>query len=163
MPTTLQSVISKDPNASELAPLTANDTYSTAVNAELASLDAASARADALAAKHEDLTGVVRVFSQAMSGLKSIVKRFPEVSAHIDEAIKKVQLAMGAVQNNPVKPAPFASTTASGAPVPSGTPLFSTGVPAGTPTTGNYTDPKGAIWRYNGTAWVILIPAPVKK
>ena len=38
MTTTLQSVIQKDPNSGDLSPLASNETFTTAINAELAAL-----------------------------------------------------------------------------------------------------------------------------
>lgn len=107
---TLSAIVSKDPNSSDLSPLVSNSTYAKAVDAELALLEDASIKAQALTARNEDLRGMVQVFSQAITGLKGIATRFPEAATPINEAQKQVQLAMGLVANNPPPP-PETSTT----------------------------------------------------
>jgi hypothetical protein len=168
MTTTLQSVIQKDPNSGDLSPLASNETFTTAVNAELAATEAAAATAQAHADKQEDTISVVRLFSGVMSGLRNVAKRFPEAATHIEEAVKKVQSAMGVVKNNPVKPAAtglFAPATPGVSPAPAApVSVVGTPVPASQPTSKPYTDPAtGAIWRFNGIAWVKTEPTPVVK
>jgi len=108
---TLQSIIdaTAGPGSSDLQPLVANETYRSAVDAELVVLDAKEQATAAIAAKSDDLTSTVQLFAGAMRGLRGIAKRFPESSAFITEAIKQTQLAMGAVANNPT-PAPAVVT-----------------------------------------------------
>jgi hypothetical protein len=102
MTTTVQQLISRDRSSADLAPLAANDTFSAAANKELATLEDAAERAQAAAAKNEDLTGVVTTFSSAVTSLRAIHARFPETAAPIAEAIKQTQIAMGMVKDNPV-------------------------------------------------------------
>jgi hypothetical protein len=102
MTTTVQSIIGKDANAGDLTPLSRNDTFTAAANAELATIEDAAERAQVLAAKNENLTGTISTFSTAVGSLRAIGKRFPESAKFIDEAIKQTQLAMGVVKDNPV-------------------------------------------------------------
>jgi hypothetical protein len=116
----VQSIVSKSTNAGDLAPLVANDNFRKAADAELVLLDDAATKAQALAAKNEDLQGVVAMFSAAIGSLRAIAKRFPEANVPVAEAIKQVQLAMGLVKDNP---APETAKTAAGTtPKPLGTP-----------------------------------------
>jgi hypothetical protein len=110
MPPTLQSYIAQvaGSNASDLAPLAANVTYSKAVDAELAAREVAATTAAAAAARGEDLYTGVQPFAGAMGSLRAVAKRFPETAKLIEEAAKLVQQAMGIVAYNPppLTPAP---------------------------------------------------------
>jgi hypothetical protein len=101
-PRTLQSLISDSGAGSgDLSPLAANTTFERAVNAELTARDAAATAAEKLAARTDDLASGVATFSGAMRALRAVSKRYPETSKFIDEAVKQVQLSMGAVAYNP--------------------------------------------------------------
>jgi hypothetical protein len=116
MAPTLQSYIAQvaGANASDLAPLAANATYSKAVDAELAAREAAATTAAAAAARGEDLYTGVQPFAGAMGSLRAVAKRFPETAKLIEEAAKLVQQAMGIVAYNPppLTPAPPTPTPA---------------------------------------------------
>jgi phage portal protein BeeE len=111
MPSNLRDAINRSPNAADLSALGANDTYSRRVNEELALRADASAKADALAAKNEDLLSVVTLFSNAVAATRAVMTRFTEASPYIQEALKQIQLAMGVISDNPV-PAPAPAGTA---------------------------------------------------
>jgi hypothetical protein len=107
MPANVRDAINHSPNAADLSALGANDTYSRRVNEELALRADASAKADALAAKNEDLLSVVSMFSNAVSATRAVMTRFTEATPYIQEALKQIQLAMGVITDNPTPvPAP---------------------------------------------------------
>jgi hypothetical protein len=130
MAPTLQSYIAQvaGPNASDLAPLAANATYSKAVNAELAARDTAAVAAAAVVARDTDLYTGVQPFAAAMGGLRSVAKRFPETVKLIEEAAKLVQQAMGIVAYNPPPLTPTPPT-----PTPAPAPIPIPAVPPPTP------------------------------
>jgi len=103
MAPTLQSYINATagPNAADLSPLVTNDTYRKAVDQELAVREAATTAATAAAAREADLFSGVQPFASAMGAIRTIAKRFPETSKHMDDAAKAVQAAMGVVAYNP--------------------------------------------------------------
>jgi hypothetical protein len=113
MPTTLQSHIAAVAGTAsgDLQPLLANSTFTTRVNAELALRDDAAEKSAAVNALSDDLASAVQPFASACTALRAIVKRFPETSIPIAEAIKQTQTAMGVLVYN----VPPASTPA---PVP---------------------------------------------
>lgn len=105
MPSNLRDAINRLPNAADLSALGANETYSRRVNEELALRADASAKAEALAAKNEDLLSVVSMFSNAITSTRAVMTRFTEATPYIQEALRQIQLAMGVISDNPV-PAP---------------------------------------------------------
>jgi hypothetical protein len=111
MAANVRDAINHSPYAADLSALGANDTYCRRVNEELALRSDASAKADALAAKNEDLASVISMFGNACAAARLIMTRFTEASPFIQEAINQIQKAMGVIVDNPVPPPPAPSTS----------------------------------------------------
>jgi len=96
------------PLSGDLQPLASNDTYRTAVDAELAALDRAANAATLLNAKDENLRATVQLFAGSIRALRAISKQYPEAANYVAEAVRQVQLSMSVVRNNPL---PLTPTT----------------------------------------------------